>query len=119
MTLVVGKRAEDIAARYLASRGLIIIAKNVSYTCGELDLIARDKETLVFVEVKYRKNTDFGSPYEAVTTAKQKKIIRAAQIYLQRFEREPLCRFDVISLSGDMNAPIIEHLCDAFFVETP
>lgn len=117
MAQALGKRAEDAVANYLQKQGLLILERNKTYYVGEIDIVARDGETLVFVEVKYRKNMDFGAPYEAVTTSKQKKIIRAAQVYLQGYRIEPVCRFDVISVLGDVANPRIEHLRDAFWIE--
>lgn len=118
MVRLIGKKAEDAAAFYLEQRGFKIIAKNVVYVFGELDLVATIHDTLVFIEVKYRKNLFFGEPLDAVTVHKQKKIIRAAKAYLQNHHDElPLCRFDVISLSGELSAPKIFHVEDAFWVE--
>lgn len=114
----IGQAAENFAAAYLQSQGYTILAQNVSYPFGELDIIARDAETLVFIEVKHRHNVGFSAPYEAVTPAKQRKIIRAAQAWLQKWpDLAPLCRFDVISLVGDLKRPTIEHLTDAFMAE--
>jgi len=76
------------------------------------------KSTVVFLEVKYRKNKAFGAPFEAVSALKQRKIILAAQAYLQRhYKTLPACRFDVVSMSGDLSDPEIEHLEDAFWAE--
>lgn len=72
----------------------------------------------VFVEVKHRRSQAFGEPYEAVTKSKQKKIILAANAYLQKFRNNiPTCRFDVVSLVGDLKNPLIEHISDAFLAE--
>lgn len=114
---IIGLGAEKIADKYLIRQGLLIIDHNVVYPFGELDLVAKDGSVLVFVEVKYRKNITYGAPFEAVTMAKQRKIIKAAQAYLQQQRGNPLCRFDVISLYGDLAAPQIEHIKDAFWVE--
>lgn len=117
MAVELGARAEDVVAKYLAAQRFKILARNVRYPYGEIDLVAMDGDILVFVEVKYRRSTKFASPFEAVTSAKQKKIIRAAQAYLQKFKSEPVCRFDVIAVSGDLAAPHFEHLRDAFWLE--
>jgi putative endonuclease len=112
-----GQEAESLAAAYLAKRGYSIVAKNVRFPFGELDIIARDREILVFVEVKHRRNSVFGMPFEAVTKAKQRKIILAAHAYLKQYSLQPLCRFDIISLTGDLKKPLIEHMSDAFCLE--
>lgn len=112
-----GQFAEEAVATFLAKRRFKILAKNVVFPFGELDLVADDGGTLVFIEVKYRKNSDYGEPYEAVGKSKQRKIILAAKAYLQKFKTEPPCRFDVVSIGGDLKNPVIEHLQDAFWVE--
>jgi putative endonuclease len=113
-----GKIAEKLAAKYLEQHGLSIVARNVLFAFGEIDLIALDKKILVFVEVKYRRNLSYGFPYEAVGIKKRKKLIMAAKAFLLRQETSlPSCRFDVISLTGDLNNPVIEHIIDAFWDE--
>jgi len=99
-SVAVGQSAEDKAAEYLGKNGLNIIERNFSAKTGEIDLIAIEKQVLVFIEVKFRKNADFGQPYETVTHHKQRKIIRTAQIYLQKNKKHTkrACRFDVISI---------------------
>lgn len=115
MTKEVGKLAEDAAARHLIAKGFFIIARNVVYPFGEIDLIARDKSTLVFVEVKFRKNLSFGYPDEAVTPEKIKRLIRAANAYMQSARTQYAAyRFDVISLWGELNNFSLEHFVDAF-----
>lgn len=96
----VGHSAENIAADYLNKQGMQIVERNFRSKSGEIDLIALDKATLVFVEVKFRKNADYGQPYEAVTYRKQKKIIQTAQWFLQSNKkyRNKACRFDIISI---------------------
>ena len=118
MVKTLGKTAEEHAAKYLSKQGFKIIERNVSFSFGELDLVARENNELVFVEVKYRKSPNFALPLEAVNRAKQKKIIYAAKAYLQRHKDPlPACRFDVVSLSGDIKNPDIEHIRDAFWDE--
>jgi putative endonuclease len=97
-----GKSAEEFAYAYLKKQGLKFVARN--YTCrfGEIDLIMQDKEFLIFVEVRYRKNKDFGGSLESVNFHKQKKILRAASCYLQEknlFEKVPV-RFDVVGITA-------------------
>jgi putative endonuclease len=113
-----GLAAEAIAAKYLATHGYVILNQNINYKFGELDIVARDGETLVFIEVKHRRNKYFGEPFEAVTKSKQQKIILAAQAYLTKYTCAiPNCRFDIISLVGDLNNPEIEHISDAFWLD--
>ncbi|MDB9828993.1 YraN family protein, partial [Candidatus Thioglobus sp.] len=85
---------------------------------GEIDIIMLDKfeQVLVFVEVRYRKNTLFGSAIETITPSKQTKIIRSAQRYLQQHDEfdEYICRFDVVGLESDLKYPKINWIKDAF-----
>ncbi|WP_373083862.1 YraN family protein [Zhongshania sp.] len=98
-----GKRAEQGACRFLENNKLKIIAKNYHCRFGEIDVIARSPEHLVFVEVRYRNNPHFGSAAETVNTAKQRRIILTAHHYLSsaggRQYNELPCRFDVIEAS--------------------
>ena len=110
-----GARGEAIAADYLASKGYTILARNVRTPYGEIDCIARDGDTLVFVEVKTRTGDAFGAPEEAVTAQKRRHLCRAALHYLQSGDGLDLpCRFDVLAvrLSGAESA--ITHFEDAF-----
>lgn len=117
MTKKIGSLAEEVVANFLCGKGFSILAKNVAYPFGEIDLVASHQNTLVFVEVKYRKNLDYGLPALAVSRHKQKRIILAAKAYLGQFEQLPVCRFDVVSLWGDLQQPHIEHLPDAYINE--
>ena len=93
-----GAQAEALAAQYLEARGLVILARNFRTRRGEIDLVARDGDTLVFVEVRYRSRSDFGGAAASVTARKQQRIVAAALAYLSRLRREPPCRFDAILL---------------------
>lgn len=97
-----GTIGETLASSYLASRGMTVIAKNYRRAGGEIDLIARDGETVVFVEVKARRSPRYGRPAEAVTPAKSRHIVRAALAYLQaqHWLDRPV-RFDVIAIEGE------------------
>jgi putative endonuclease len=111
-----GKQGEDLAVAYLKSHGVAIIKRNYRQKSGEIDIIARDQEWLVFVEVKTRKSLRFGYPYEAVTPKKQAQISRVALEYITRNKlSDQAVRFDVISIvitkDGD---PEIEHLANCF-----
>jgi len=112
--LRLGSWGEEQAAVFLRRRGLKIVARNVRTPVGEIDIIARDRRFLVFVEVKTRRSATCGAPAEAVGTAKQRQIIRTAQWYLLQNRNDTLQpRFDVVSVfaGGD---PRIEHIEDAF-----
>ena len=95
-----GAAAEGLAASYLTARGLVIVQRNYRCRGGEIDLIARDGDTLVFVEVRLRCNPAFGTPAESITAAKRRRLRLAARHYLARHGREPPCRFDAVLLDA-------------------
>lgn len=95
-----GAAAEALAADFLAARGLTIVARNYRCRGGEIDLIARDRETLVFVEVRLRSGGFFGGAGASITAIKRKRLERAAGHYLALIGREPPCRFDAILLDS-------------------
>lgn len=98
-TRSLGRQGEDIAADYLCAHGYHILSRNFQISIGELDIIARDKDTLVFVEVKTRRSDRCGTPGQSVTRHKQKKILRAADWYLHQHPIDLAhCRFDVIEV---------------------
>lgn len=100
----IGSEKEQLAAEYLEKRGFQILNRNFYCRQGEIDLIAESPEhILVFIEVKYRKNDRNGLPEEAVTISKQRRIKKAAQVYLyyHREKTEKECRFDVVSILGE------------------
>lgn len=113
--LSLGRQGEDAAATYLKRIGMKILQRNVQTPVGEIDLVARQRRNLVFVEVKTRRSTAFGAPAEAVGPRKQRQIIRAAKWYLNDnpgMRLQP--RFDVVSVlvsGGEVN---IEHIPAAF-----
>ena len=110
-----GKRGEDLACRELERRGYAIVARRYRVRGGELDIIARDGATLVFVEVKARADHQFGTAAEAVTPLKQLRLTRLATEYLMRHHlQECPCRFDVVSIHFDAAAPEIEIIQNAF-----
>ena len=112
----IGKIAEDEACRYLQHRGLKLVARNYHCRCGEIDLIMKEAETLVFVEVRYRRNPQFCSGAETVDLRKQQKLISTALFYLQQHGRQaqPPARFDVISMSRRADETVINWIQDAF-----
>lgn len=91
-----GLAAEAAAVAFLKQQGLILLTQNYSCRFGEIDLIMRDKRTLVFVEVRLRSNPHFTSAAESIHHFKQQKLIRAAQHYLQTHDPNAPCRFDVV-----------------------
>ncbi len=107
----VGEEKERQARRYLESQGLRLETRNYRCRAGEIDLIMRDGDCLVFVEVRYRKNARYGSPAETVTRGKQRRVIHAAQHYLQRHPTRLDCRFDVLAMTGSDD---VEWLRSAF-----
>ncbi len=99
---LVGDNIEDKAVAYLSSIGLKIVAQNYLCKMGEIDIIAREKDTLVFIEVRYRKNNHFGGSAFSVNQSKQKRVVKAAAHYLQshRLTNKISCRFDVMAIEG-------------------
>ena len=95
-----GNRAERLALRFLRQKGLQHITSNFRARCGEIDLIMRDDETVVFVEVRYRANDRYGGAAASVDPRKQRKLIRTAQRWLQMQNDEPVCRFDVVAIGA-------------------
>ncbi len=95
-----GARAEMLAAQFLVARGLTIVTRNFRARRGEIDLIARDGDTLVFVEVRMRRSQSFGGAGASITRAKCARLTAAANFYLAKLGREPPCRFDAVLLDG-------------------
>ncbi len=100
--LSAGGSAEASAERYLQARGLVTVCKNYRARTGEIDLIMRQGDTLVFIEVRLRSHRGFSSAAESVNLRKQQKLIRTAQIYLQehRLLDSQACRFDVMAINS-------------------
>lgn len=112
-----GNQAEQLACAYLKQQGLLFIKANFSVRLGEIDLIMRDavNDTLVFVEVRYRKNSDYGGAAASVTPRKQQKIIKTAAFYLQCYAPDSCARFDVVALEGNLNGCYqLNWIADAF-----
>ncbi|HET6420098.1 MAG TPA: YraN family protein [Geobacteraceae bacterium] len=114
--LSVGKCGEEIAVNYLKGCKFKILERNFRCRCGEVDIIAREGKTFVFIEVKTRRNDSYGPPQLSVTQFKQRQISKAALLYMssKKIENEP-ARFDVIAicLSGQ-EKPLIDHIKNAF-----
>ena len=113
-----GNRGEEAAAAYLEKNGYAILERQYRTPIGEIDLIAKVGKTLVFVEVKTRRSARYGAPSAAVGREKQRHIIRSAQWYMMRHERQgevPPCRFDVVEVYASPNgAWDVRHLENAF-----
>ena len=107
-----GAAAEALAAAHLARQGLAVVERNFRVRGGEIDLICRDGRTLVFVEVRLRRNAGYGGVAASITPTKQKRLILAARHYLARLPDTP-CRFDCVLLSG-LGDGDIEWIRDAF-----
>ena len=96
-----GQLGEDDALAYLTKQGLTLVERNFRCKGGEIDLIMQQGKTLVFVEVRKRADQRHGGAAASVTHAKQRRLIVAAQIYLQRYKAPPPCRFDVVAIDGN------------------
>ena len=107
-----GIESEAMAAAFLEGRGLTIVARNYRCRMGEIDLVARDGGTTVFVEVRRRASSAFGGAAASITSKKRTKLIMAARHYLSRLREVPQCRFDALLIEGE--PPRIEWIRDAF-----
>jgi len=110
-----GRRAEALAADFLAARGVAIVERNFRRRCGEIDLVARDSDTLVFVEVRLRTRRDFGGAAGSITAAKRARMAAAAGLYVARLRHAPPCRFDAVLLDA-LDPARIEWLRDIMAV---
>ena len=116
-----GDAVEAAALAHLQARGLRLISRNAAARDGEVDLVmldahARDGHAVVFVEVRYRASSAFGGGLASVDAGKRRRLVRAAQAFLQRHPEhaDAPCRFDVVVASGDPATPVLEWLQDAF-----
>lgn len=110
----IGSKGEEIAADYLKKKGYSILYRNYKTPYGEADIITKDNDTVVFVEVKTRSNVSFGQPFEAVNFKKQERLKRIALFYMKNINRQIKIRFDVISISSEDGRDKIEHIKEAF-----
>jgi putative endonuclease len=115
-SISLGKLAEESACRYLTANGLKLIEKNYKCRRGEIDLVMQDKNSIVFIEVRYRRNDRFGSGAESVISSKQQKLIMTAMHYLQTHKHASASasRFDVVSIQGRNGKNDIEWIQNAF-----
>jgi putative endonuclease len=111
-----GREGEEAAARALVRAGLRIVDRRFRCRFGEIDIIARDRDILVFVEVKSRSGVGFGHPAESITATKQRRMARVAQYFLsQRRETDVPCRFDVVEVLRKPGIDLeVRHIVDAF-----
>ena len=107
-----GVDAEAMAAAFLEARGLTILVRNYRCRLGEIDLVARDGATTVFVEVRRRASSSFGGAAGSITAAKRQKLLKAARHYISRLRTLPQCRFDALLIEGE--PPRIEWVRNAF-----
>jgi len=106
-----GEAAENLAAAFLLRAGLTLVERNFHCRFGEIDVIARDGATLVFVEVRMRTSERFGGAAGSITAAKRARLLRTARLYLAGVARVPACRFDALLVNGNDNS--IEWLKNA------
>ena len=114
---LLGNQGERLAAKFLRKQGFKIIARQYKTRMGELDLIARDRDVIVFVEVKTRRSDSAGHPVEAITPAKQKKLTQLALAFLKLHDLlEHSARFDVVTIywKDGEKTPTVEHFPNAF-----
>jgi putative endonuclease len=111
-----GASVEAAACAHLIDAGLREVAANAGSRVGEIDLVMRDGDTLVFVEVRYRRNDRFGGGGASVDVRKRRKLVRAAQVFLVRHREltDMPCRFDVVEAEGDPQSPRLHWIRDAF-----
>lgn len=111
-----GQWAEDLAVEVLRQGGMEILARNWRYRRAEIDIIGRDNEILVFIEVKCRSTTGFGAPEEMVTERKKRLLIDAAMAYMRHVDHDWEIRFDVVAVAGRPDhVREVRHIRDAFF----
>lgn len=114
-----GKLGEKIGEEYLKKQGYRILERNVRSPFGEIDLVARHKRTLVFVEIKTRRSSDFGFPEEAVTAEKRSRLVQLARWYLARYQKTELpVRFDVLAIQFEGEKHSVRLIQNAIEVES-
>ena len=114
-----GAAAEDAALAFLIGEALLLLARNVRYPFGEIDLVMRDGTTVVFVEVRYRRNASFGGAAVSIDASKRRKIARAAQAWLSSHRQfaQASCRFDVMTVAPGSNALACHWIRAAFTLD--
>lgn len=111
-----GRAAEEAVCRYLGERGLEVVARNVRGQSGEVDIVAREGDTLAFVEVRYRGRKDFGRPEESIDRRKRLRVVSAARAYLSMVSTMSWkqARFDVAAVEDGPDGPVIRYYPNAF-----
>lgn len=112
-----GEAGERAAVKYLRKKRYQVVETNVTTPVGEIDIVAVDGRVIVFVEVKTRRSTQKGEPWEAVDLTKRKKLLHLAEAYMKREDlSDQKARFDIVAITWIENtaSPTIEHLIDAF-----
>ncbi len=114
--LTLGARGEEIAVAYLKGQKYTVVERNFRCKAGEVDIVAREGSTVVFVEVKTRRSMSFGPPQASVTSFKQRQVSKAALVWLAKHRlQEANARFDVVAiLLREHEVPAIEHIRNAF-----
>ncbi len=117
--LVAGENAEQAACEFLSSKQLKLVERNIRYPFGEIDLLMQDGKELVFVEVRFRRNQNFGGGIESVTLSKQKKMANAAQAWLSSHKQwaNAGCRFDVVAVDWHQDAFRFDWIKSAFHLD--
>lgn len=110
-----GKEGEDIAVNFLVEKSYVILERNWRSGKKEIDIIAVDNDTIVFIEVKTRKSDDFGSPEDAVDEKRVRHMVAAADTYVNMTNDNRDIRFDVVTIVGNSRPYKIEHIEDAFY----
>lgn len=108
-----GRHGEELAAAFLQAKGLVVLEKNFRAKVGEIDIVAKDGDEVVFVEVRARASADFGGAAASVGASKRRRLVKAARLWLQVRGWDGACRFDVVAVDGGK----LEHLPAAFDAE--
>lgn len=117
-TQKLGRQSEDLAVDFLKQKGYGILERNFRSPWGEIDIIAQDKDFLVFIEVRSLSSSYFAQPDETITRSKKRKLVKSAQYYfLKRNLRETFSRFDVVSIAYEGTQPKITLYANAFSLE--
>lgn len=111
---IIGTWGETLAREYLEAQGLCFVMRNYHCKMGEIDLIMRDHETIVFVEVRVRNTKLHGNPLESITVQKQRKVRKTAERYLQQTNHQGGARIDVIGIDTSVTPPMITWVDNAF-----
>jgi putative endonuclease len=112
----IGRRHEDAACEYLRARGLVPLERNYRCRLGEIDLVMKDGDAIVFVEVRYRRGFRFGDAAQSIVASKRRRVIMTAQHYLQTHARlrTHAARFDVVAIASGPSGPVMDWIKDAF-----